>query len=68
MTKTPPRLAALTPYLLSKTGKAVRGRVASRLALRGVRMWHMAILDAPPTPARAHSGTSPSHWRSTPAT
>ncbi|GAA1748260.1 MarR family winged helix-turn-helix transcriptional regulator [Nonomuraea bangladeshensis] len=46
MTKTPPRLAALTPYLLSKTGKAVRGQVASRLALHGVRMWHMAILDA----------------------
>ncbi|MGA5764615.1 MarR family winged helix-turn-helix transcriptional regulator [Nonomuraea bangladeshensis] len=46
MTKTPPRLAALTPYLLSKTGKAVRGQVASRLALHGTRMWHMAILDA----------------------
>ncbi len=43
---TPPTLAALTTYLLSKTGKAARGALASQLAEEGMRLWHMAVLAA----------------------
>jgi MarR family transcriptional regulator, lower aerobic nicotinate degradation pathway regulator len=43
---TPPTLAALTPYLLSRTGKAARGALAARLAEQGLRLWHMAVLAA----------------------
>ncbi len=41
-----PGLAAFTPYLLSKVGKTARGRVGDRLAARGLRMWHMAVLSS----------------------
>ncbi|MFJ4657536.1 MarR family winged helix-turn-helix transcriptional regulator [Nocardia sp. NPDC088792] len=42
----PPSLTALTTYLLSRTGKAARQRLAERLAGRGLRLWHMAVLAA----------------------
>lgn len=44
--ETPPTLTALTTYLLSKTGKAARGRLAAQLAGQGLRLWHMAVLAA----------------------
>jgi DNA-binding MarR family transcriptional regulator len=40
----PPSLLGLSTYLLSLTGKAARGRLADRLAERGLRLWHMAVL------------------------
>lgn len=43
---TPPTLTALTAYLLSRTGKTARGRLAARLAEQGLRLWHMAVLAA----------------------
>ncbi|THA68656.1 MarR family transcriptional regulator [Streptomyces sp. A0958] len=46
MNETPPSLLGLTTYLMSKTGKAARGRLADRLAQRGLRLWHMAVLAA----------------------
>jgi len=46
MAETPPSLLALTPYLLSRVGKTARGRVTERLAARGLRLWHMAVLAA----------------------
>lgn len=46
LTATPPTLAALTTYLLSKTGKEARSRLAERLAEEGLRLWHMAVLAA----------------------
>ncbi|MFI6581151.1 MarR family winged helix-turn-helix transcriptional regulator [Embleya sp. NPDC050493] len=42
----PPTLTALTTYLLSRVGKTARGRLADRLAGRGLRLWHMAVLAA----------------------
>ncbi|MEY9871509.1 DNA-binding MarR family transcriptional regulator [Streptacidiphilus sp. MAP12-33] len=42
----PPTLTALTTYLLSRTGKVARQRLAERLAARDVRLWHMAVLAA----------------------
>ncbi|GAA4992737.1 MarR family winged helix-turn-helix transcriptional regulator [Kitasatospora paranensis] len=42
----PPSLVCLTTYLLSRTGKAARGRLTERLAARGLRLWHMAVLAA----------------------
>ncbi|MFI6325833.1 MarR family winged helix-turn-helix transcriptional regulator [Nonomuraea sp. NPDC050556] len=42
----PPSLLALTTYLLSRTGKAARGRLAAELAGDGLRLWHMAVLAA----------------------
>lgn len=44
--RTPPSLAELTTYLLSKTGKEARSRLAERLAEEGLRLWHMAVLAA----------------------
>ncbi|MFJ9641472.1 MarR family winged helix-turn-helix transcriptional regulator [Streptomyces sp. NPDC101206] len=41
-----PGLAAFTPYLLSKVGRTARARVGDRLAARGLRMWHMAVLSS----------------------
>ncbi|MER5349326.1 MarR family winged helix-turn-helix transcriptional regulator [Kitasatospora sp. NPDC002551] len=41
---TPPTLLEFSTYLLSRTGKAVRGRLAERLARRGLRLWDMAVL------------------------
>jgi DNA-binding MarR family transcriptional regulator len=43
---TPPTLASLTTYLMSKTGKAARGALADQLADQGLRLWHMAVLAA----------------------
>ncbi|RBQ19728.1 MarR family transcriptional regulator [Spongiactinospora rosea] len=40
----PPTLVALSAYLLSKVGKTARGRIAERLARRGLRLWDMAVL------------------------
>ncbi|MBP2702535.1 winged helix-turn-helix transcriptional regulator [Microbispora sp. RL4-1S] len=42
----PPTLLGLHTYLLSLTGKAARGRLSDRLASRGLRLWHMAVLAA----------------------
>ncbi|WP_333769998.1 MarR family winged helix-turn-helix transcriptional regulator [Streptomyces sp. IBSBF 2435] len=42
----PPTLTALTTYLLSRTGKDARGRLAAELSARGLRLWHMAVLAA----------------------
>lgn len=46
MNETPPSLLGLTTYLMSRTGKAARGRLAERLAGRGLRLRHMAVLAA----------------------
>ncbi|MFB7469911.1 MarR family winged helix-turn-helix transcriptional regulator [Kitasatospora sp. NPDC056184] len=43
---TPPTLLELSTYLLSRTGKAARGRLVERLARRGLRLWDMAVLAA----------------------
>ncbi|MET8872991.1 MarR family transcriptional regulator [Nocardia sp. NPDC004604] len=42
----PPSLLGLDTYLLSRVGKVARGRFAERLAARGLRLWHMAVLAA----------------------
>lgn len=42
----PPTLLDLSTYLLSRLGKAARGRLAERLAERGLRLWDMAVLAA----------------------
>lgn len=42
----PPSLTALTTYLLSRTGKAARTRLAGRFAERRLRLWHHAVLAA----------------------
>ncbi|WP_330250829.1 MarR family winged helix-turn-helix transcriptional regulator [Nocardia sp. NBC_00565] len=42
----PPSLLGLDTYLLSRVGKVARGRFADRLAARGLRLWHMAVLAA----------------------
>ena len=42
----PPSLTGLTTYLLSRTGKTARGRLADRFAGRGLRLWHHAVLAA----------------------
>jgi DNA-binding MarR family transcriptional regulator len=44
----PPSLAALTTYLLSRTGKTARARLATRFATRAapLRLWHHAVLAA----------------------
>ncbi|MFD7715660.1 MarR family winged helix-turn-helix transcriptional regulator [Streptomyces sp. NPDC059814] len=44
--ETPPSLLGLTTYLMSRTGKVARGRLAARLTERGLRLWHMAVLAA----------------------
>ncbi|WNI20620.1 MarR family winged helix-turn-helix transcriptional regulator [Streptomyces sp. ITFR-16] len=46
MNETPPSLLGLTTYLMSKTGKTARSRLAERLAERGLRLRHMAVLAA----------------------
>ncbi|MEU9046334.1 MULTISPECIES: MarR family winged helix-turn-helix transcriptional regulator [unclassified Kitasatospora] len=40
----PPTLLDLSTYLLSRVGKTARGRLAERLAERGLRLWDMAVL------------------------
>lgn len=42
----PPSLTALTTYLLSRTGKTARTRLAGRFAERRLRLWHHAVLAA----------------------
>ncbi|MEY9859597.1 DNA-binding MarR family transcriptional regulator [Catenulispora sp. GAS73] len=42
----PPSLTGLSTYLLSRTGKIARGRLAGRFAERGLRLWHHAVLAA----------------------
>lgn len=42
----PPSLTGLTTYLLSRTGKIARNRLAGRFAERGLRLWHHAVLAA----------------------
>ncbi|MFI9506715.1 MarR family winged helix-turn-helix transcriptional regulator [Nocardia sp. NPDC052566] len=42
----PPSLLELDTYLLSRIGKAARARFGDRLATRGLRLWHMAVLAA----------------------
>ena len=42
----PPSLTGLTIYLLSRTGKIARGRLAGRFSERGLRLWHHAVLAA----------------------
>lgn len=44
--ETPPTLLGLTTYLMSRTGKTARSRLAERLADRGLRLRHMAVLAA----------------------
>jgi DNA-binding MarR family transcriptional regulator len=46
MDETPPSLLDLTTYLLSRVGKAARGRLGERLARSELRLWHMAVLAA----------------------
>jgi DNA-binding MarR family transcriptional regulator len=46
VTTPPTTLTSLTTYLLSKTGKSARTRLTARLAGRGLRLWHMAVLAA----------------------
>ncbi|WP_030192603.1 MarR family winged helix-turn-helix transcriptional regulator [Streptomyces sp. NRRL S-87] len=46
MHESPPSLTDLTTYLLSRTGKRARGLLGVRLAARGLRLWHMAVLAA----------------------
>ncbi|MEV7414493.1 MarR family transcriptional regulator [Streptomyces sp. NPDC089919] len=46
MRQSPPSLTELTTYLLSRTGKSARGLLGARLAARGLRLWHMAVLAA----------------------
>ncbi|MFD7862051.1 MarR family winged helix-turn-helix transcriptional regulator [Streptomyces sp. NPDC057682] len=43
---TPPSLLEHTTYLMSRTGRAARTRLAKRLAERGLRLRHMAVLAA----------------------
>ncbi|GHG61135.1 MarR family winged helix-turn-helix transcriptional regulator [Streptomyces griseocarneus] len=42
----PPSLLRLDTYVLSKIGKTARARLSERLATRGLRLWHMAVLAA----------------------
>lgn len=44
--ETPPTLLGRTTYLMSRTGKTARSRLAERLADRGLRLRHMAVLAA----------------------
>lgn len=46
MNEIPPSLLGLTTYLMSRTGKVARGRLAERLAAHGLRLRHMAVLAA----------------------
>ncbi|MEV4758715.1 MarR family winged helix-turn-helix transcriptional regulator [Micromonospora sp. NPDC049559] len=42
----PPRLLAITTFLLSKTGRLARARLGDRLAREQLRLWHVAVLTA----------------------
>ncbi|BFV55535.1 hypothetical protein KCMC57_up06390 [Kitasatospora sp. CMC57] len=40
------RLLGLTTYLMSSTGRTARASLAARVARRGLRLWHVAVLEA----------------------
>ncbi|MDH6709048.1 DNA-binding MarR family transcriptional regulator [Kitasatospora sp. MAA19] len=42
----PPTLLDLSTFLLARIGRTARGRLAERLAERGLRLWDMAVLAA----------------------
>ncbi|MFF3735285.1 MarR family winged helix-turn-helix transcriptional regulator [Streptomyces sp. NPDC002476] len=46
MSEIPPSLLGFTTYLLSRTGRTARSRLAARLAERDMKPWHMAVLSA----------------------
>ncbi|WP_335935105.1 MarR family winged helix-turn-helix transcriptional regulator [Streptomyces sp. PTD5-9] len=46
MSETPPSLLGFTTYLMSRTGKTARDRLAAKLAARDMKLWHMAVLSA----------------------
>ncbi|MFJ8039067.1 MarR family winged helix-turn-helix transcriptional regulator [Kitasatospora sp. NPDC096147] len=40
------RLLGLTTFLISTTGRNARASLAARVAERGLRLWHVAVLEA----------------------
>ncbi|MER5863119.1 MarR family winged helix-turn-helix transcriptional regulator [Kitasatospora sp. NPDC002040] len=40
------RLLGLTTYLMSSTGRTARASLAASVARRGLRLWHVAVLEA----------------------
>ncbi|MFJ8670195.1 MarR family winged helix-turn-helix transcriptional regulator [Streptomyces sp. NPDC093600] len=46
MSPTSGTLLTLSTYVLSRTGKDARARLAERLARRGLRLWHATVLSA----------------------
>ncbi|MFI5532910.1 MarR family winged helix-turn-helix transcriptional regulator [Kitasatospora sp. NPDC051853] len=40
------RLLGLTTFLISATGRNARASLAARVAERGLRLWHVAVLEA----------------------
>ncbi|MCC9308602.1 MarR family winged helix-turn-helix transcriptional regulator [Kitasatospora sp. RB6PN24] len=46
MDTVPPSLLDLTSFLLARTGRTARARLAARLAERDQRLWHLAVLAA----------------------
>ncbi|MFG3224645.1 MarR family winged helix-turn-helix transcriptional regulator [Kitasatospora sp. NPDC048194] len=42
----PPTLLDLTTFLLARTGRTARARLADQLAERGLRLWDLAVLAA----------------------
>jgi DNA-binding MarR family transcriptional regulator len=46
METVPPSLLDLTSFLLARTGRTARSRLAARLAEREQRLWHLAVLAA----------------------
>ncbi|MFE9427635.1 MarR family winged helix-turn-helix transcriptional regulator [Kitasatospora sp. NPDC006697] len=46
MQTVPPSLLDLTSFLLARTGRTARARLAARLAERQQRLWHLAVLAA----------------------
>ncbi|MDH6142584.1 MULTISPECIES: MarR family winged helix-turn-helix transcriptional regulator [Kitasatospora] len=46
METVPPSLLDLTSFLLARTGRTARARLAARLAEREQRLWHLAVLAA----------------------
>jgi len=46
VSETPPSLLGFTTYLLSRTGRTARSRLAAKLAERDMKLWHMDVLSA----------------------
>ncbi|GAA1170001.1 DNA-binding MarR family transcriptional regulator [Kitasatospora gansuensis] len=40
------RLLGLTTYLMSSTGRTARASLTASVARRGLRLWHVAVLEA----------------------